>query len=208
MNGFFISLDGIDGCGKSTQAQLLAEWLHKQGHQALPCADPGTTSLGWELRNLLLNSKENIAPRSEALLFMASRAQLVDRVIRPALDQGQIVISDRFLLANVVYQGHAGGLNPDDLWKVGKWAADGIEPDLTFVLDLPPEVARERRQGPGDRMEQREEKYHQRVREGFLIEVKRKPEQIIALDATRPIEDLHRAICQEVERALGQREGA
>src|SRR5438874_12648640 len=134
----FISLDGLDGTGKSTQSRMLAEWLAGQGVPVTACADPGGTAVGQQLRQLLLFGREHrIATTAEALLFMASRAQLVEEVIRPALARGEVVVSDRFTLANVVYQGHAGGLNPADLWAVGRVATGGLEPDLTLVFDLP-----------------------------------------------------------------------
>src|SRR4051812_27232484 len=116
----FISLDGLDGTGKSTQCGLLVEWLTSQKIPATACTDPGGTPLGQELRQILLHRKEhNLAMPTEALLFMASRGQLVQDVIRPALDRDEVVISDRFTLANVVYQAHAGGLKADDLWRIG-----------------------------------------------------------------------------------------
>src|SRR5271168_3774657 len=108
--GLFFSLDGLDGCGKSTQCRLLADHLRSQGMTVTTCVDPGGTAVGAQLREILLHHRQDIAPACEALLFMASRAQLVSEVIRPALESGRIVISDRYLLANVVYQGHAGGL--------------------------------------------------------------------------------------------------
>src|SRR5262245_53115690 len=140
-----MSLDGLDGAGKSTQCRLLADWLRDRGCTVTECADPGGTEIGQVLRNLLLEHRGQMSLACEALLFMASRAQLTAEVIRPALDQGQAVICDRFLLANVVYQGHAGGLDPQLLWSVGLMATGGLEPDLTFVLDLPTELARDRR---------------------------------------------------------------
>src|SRR5437588_5061526 len=130
----FISLDGLDGAGKSTQCRLLAASLREQGWAVTECHDPGGTALGAEIRSLLLNHRGSMSPLCEALLFMASRAQLVEEVIRPALAAGRIVIADRYLLANVVYQGHAGGLDPQMLWDIGMRCADGLEPDLTIIL--------------------------------------------------------------------------
>src|SRR5271154_6577087 len=112
----FLSLDGLDGTGKSTQCRLLIEWLGGEGREVVSCIDPGGTALGQELRQILLSKRRPLARECEALLFMASRAELVAEVIRPALELGKIVVSDRFLLANVVYQGHAGGLDVDLLW--------------------------------------------------------------------------------------------
>src|SRR4051794_23040718 len=141
----FFSFDGLDGAGKSTQCRLLAGHLRSRGTEVVECTDPGGTHVGQVLRDVLLDPKNRLCLQAEALLFMASRAQLVAEVIRPALEAGRAVVSDRFLLANVVYQGHAGGLDPEMLWAVGRLAIDGLEPDLTFLLDLPLERAAPRR---------------------------------------------------------------
>src|SRR5688500_3880678 len=140
-NGLLLSLDGLDGAGKSTQCRLLAQWLRGQGRTVTECVDPGGTDLGAQLRALLLEYRGQMSLPCEALLFMASRAQLVAEVLRPTLDAGHVVVSDRFVLANVVYQGHAGGLDPALLWELGRFSSGGLEPDLTFVLDLPLEAA-------------------------------------------------------------------
>ncbi len=137
-DGYFISLDGIDGGGKSTQCQLLLDWFSQNGHPGIVCRDPGGTTLGEKVRSILLSKNTgNIDRTAEMLLYMASRAQLTTEVIQPALKAGQIVISDRYLLANVVYQGYGGGLDVDALWKIGHIATGGLDPDLTFILDLP-----------------------------------------------------------------------
>src|SRR5205823_9507628 len=159
MPPFFVSLDGIDGTGKSTQCRLLAEWLRGRGHTVTECIDPGGTPVGDELRAIVLGHRNDLTPRAEALLFMASRAELVERVIRPALSAGGVVVCDRYLLANVVYQGHAGGLDVGALWQLGRFCTDGIEPDLTLVLDLPVELALTRRGREADRMELRDRAY-------------------------------------------------
>jgi dTMP kinase len=194
----FLSLDGIDGTGKSTQCALLAEWLRQTGREVVTCIDPGGTPLGQELRSLILSGKHELAPACEALLFMASRAQLVAEVIRPALDAGKVVLSDRFLLATVVYQGHAGRLDPGMLWEVGKLSSGGLLPDLTVLLDLPIEKAKERRGRPADNIERRPDEYHRRVREGFLLEARRSPERIRVVDASGPVEEVQARIRQEV----------
>jgi dTMP kinase len=196
----FFTLDGLDGAGKSTQARLLAEWLREQGHAVVTCVDPGGTVVGERVRELLLNREMTLS--CEALLFMASRAQLTAEVIRPALAAGKIVISDRFLLANVVYQGHAGGLDPEQLWSIGRFATGGLEPDLTLVLDMPLEMARTRRKATADRLESRDDAYHDRVREGFLAEAKRQPERIRVVDASGSVDDVQAAIRREVARVL------
>src|SRR5438128_1414542 len=140
--------------------------------------DPGGTAVGDVVRDLLLHHRAELALPCEALLFMASRAQLVAEVVRPALEAGRAVVCDRFLLANVVYQGYAGGLDPNQLWDIGRFATGGLEPDLTLVLDLPPEAALARRQRPPDRLESRDADYQARVREGFLMEARRQPGRI------------------------------
>jgi dTMP kinase len=203
--GLFVSLDGIDGCGKSTQSRLLADWLVGRGLNVVACRDPGGTPLGDELRTILLQSRGTIGPTAEALLFMASRAQLVDEVIRPALGRGDVVVSDRFLLANVAYQGHGCGLDVGRLWEVGRMASGDLEPDLALVLDLSPEEAAARRDRPADRMESRGADFLDRVRRGFLAEARRRPERIKVVDAGGPPEVVQALIRQEVEHVLAAR---
>jgi dTMP kinase len=200
--GPFLSLDGLDGAGKSTQCRLLGQWLRTRGYVVTECVDPGGTEIGQVIRGLLLNHTNDISLPCEALLFMASRAQLVAEVIRPALEAGHAVISDRFLLANVVYQGYGGGLDSARLWDVGLLATGGLEPELTFVLDLPLAAARKRRKSEADRMESRDEAFHERVRAGFLAEAARRPERIVVLDAGQPLETVQEIIRREVERLL------
>jgi dTMP kinase len=200
--GVFLSLDGLDGTGKSTQCRLLAQWLRARGHAVTECTDPGGTAVGDVVRDLLLDRRRQMSLPCEALLFMASRAQLVAEVIRPALDAGHVVVADRYLLANVVYQGHAAGLDPDVLWQIGSFATGGLEPDLTLLLDLAPDAALARRGRPADRMESRDAAYHARVRAGFLAEARRRPDRIRVLDAAGPVETVHQAICKEVSRVL------
>jgi dTMP kinase len=202
----FISLDGLDGTGKSTQCRLLVEWLSAQKVPVTACTDPGGTALGQQLRQILLFGREHhIATTTEAMLFMASRAQLVEEVIRPALERGEVVVSDRFLLANVVYQGHAGGLNPDDLWAVGRFVTGGLEPDRTLIFDLPPDVAALRRNREADRMEDRGAEYYARVRTGFLFEAGRRPDRYCIINATPDIDTVQREVRREVRRLLTER---
>lgn len=202
----FVSLDGLDGTGKSTQCRLLAEWLRAQKVPVTDCTDPGGTAIGIELRNLLLFGRAHrIAMTTEALLFMASRAQLVDEVIRPALDRGEVVVSDRFLLANVVYQGHAGELNVSELWRMGAFATGGVEPDLTLVLDLPPDIAVARRNREADRMEERGEEFYTRVRTGFTFEAGKNPAKYRLIDAAPDADAVQRKVRREVARLLAER---
>lgn len=198
----FLSLDGIDGCGKSTQCRALADWLRSLGHAVTLCADPGGTTLGGQLREILLHSRGDLALSTEALLFMASRAQLVREVLRPALERGDIVLSDRFTLANLVYQGYAGGLDVEQLRQVGRLATGGLEPDRTFVLDLPVEIAAIRRGRPADRMESRPTDYHERVRQGFRTEALRWP-RIELIDATGDADSVQAELRRRVAECLG-----
>jgi dTMP kinase len=198
----FISLDGLDSAGKSTQCRLLADWLRRQGFTVKECLDPGGTAIGTVVRDLVLGHCHEMTLACEALLFMASRAQLTAEIIQPALASGQAVVSDRYLLANIVYQGHAGGLDLELLWQAGRLATGGLEPDLTIVLDLPSEAALARRRGPADSVESRDAAYHARVRSGFLAEAKRRPERIVVVDAGQSIAAVHERICQEVVRVM------
>jgi dTMP kinase len=199
----FFSFDGVDGVGKSTQIGLLAEALRAGGREVVTCRDPGGTALGDRLRDLLLNHYGTpIGRRSEMLLYMASRAQLVEEVIRPALTARKTVISDRYLLANVVYQAHAGGLSPDDVWRVGEITVAGVMPRLVFVLDMPAERAARRIQRAADRMEAQGLDYLERVRQGFLTEARRRPNEIVVIDADRPLEAVHADVLREAEHVL------
>jgi len=206
--GLFISLDGLDGSGKSTQCRLLAAWLRARGHEVTECTDPGGTEVGKVIRDLLLGHRGHMALPCEALLFMASRAQLTEEVVRPALAAGRVVVADRYALANLAYQGHAGGLDPEALRQVNVLATGGLEPGLTLVLDLPVDLALARRRGPADRVESRDEAYHARVRAGFLAEARRQPERVRVVDASRPPAVVQEQIREEVAYGLAGHPGA
>jgi dTMP kinase len=199
----FIAFDGIDGVGKSTQVKLLTEGLRDRDYEVVVCRDPGSTPLGERIRELLLTADEAtpISRRSEMLLYMAARAQLVEEVIRPALAAAKVVIADRYLLANVVYQGHAGGLNPDEIWTVGQIATQGLQPDAVLLLDMAPDAAGNRMNRPLDRMEDQGTEYRERLRAGFLYEAKRNP-KIHLIAADRPIPIIQADIWQIVNDLL------
>jgi dTMP kinase len=199
----FFSFDGLDGVGKTTQIDLFSGWLRDRGHVVVNCCDPGSTPLGEAIREILLGHKVPIAQASEMLLFMAARAQMVDEVIRPALERGKTVVSDRYLLANVVYQGHAGGLDVETLWRIGQVATSGVMPDMTFVLDMPPPAAAGRIQRQLDRMESRPAEYQARLRAGFLTEAARDPGRIVVVDAAREILSVQADIRAAAQRVLG-----
>lgn len=198
----FFSFDGVDGAGKSTQIALFADWLRAKGYNVVECRDPGSTPLGERLRDILLSHHGMpIDRRSEMLLYMAARAQLVEEVIRPALEAGKAVISDRFLLANVVYQAYAGGLAIEDVWRVGAVAVNGVMPRLTFLLDLSPEAAAKRMNRELDRIEAQGSEFQQRVRDGFLTEAAKRND-VVVIDASREPEVVHRDVLVAAERVL------
>jgi dTMP kinase len=202
----FFSFDGIDGTGKSTQLNMFCDWLRAEGREVVACRDPGCTPLGERIREIVLHSDAQtpIGRRSEMLLYMAARAQLVDEVIRPALEAGHIVVSDRYLLANLAYQGHAGGLDVEAVRRVGDVAIDGIRPDCVFLLDMEPAAADRRLQRTLDRMESQGEAYRQRLRDGFLAEARRSDSRIHVVDGDRTIDAVQAEIRQIAMRVLSR----
>ncbi len=191
----FFTFDGIDGTGKSTQLDLFCEWLDTLGKQFVRCRDPGTTLAGEQLRDLVLQRKDlRIDARCEALIYMAARAQLVHEVVQPALDEGKIVVSDRFLLANVAYQAYGFGFPAGDLWSLGNFATGGLRPHRTFLLDLDVTTAKKRLTGTADRLEDRDHAYFDRVRQGFLTEARRHPDQVAIINADQSPQQVHTAI--------------
>ncbi|GIW97032.1 MAG: thymidylate kinase [Pirellulaceae bacterium] len=201
MSRLFLSIDGVDGAGKSTQIEMLLAWFASRGVATTAVRDPGGTQLGEQLRELLLHRQEvPLCSRAEMLLYMASRAQLVEEVIRPALDSNRTVLADRYLLANVVYQGVAGEIEPELIWHVGEVATGGLYPDLTIVLDLPVDVAVARLGAQLDRMESRGRDYLERVRQGFLTQGTKIPAgRFVVIDANQSADAIHTAIVEEIE---------
>lgn len=180
----FITLEGIDGSGKSSQLLRLAAWLETLGLEVVTCRDPGSTAAGDAVRNILLHRQEiPLAATTEMFLYMAARAQLVDEVIRPALSRGAWVVSDRFLLSNVVYQGYAGGLSPQLVSRIGETATGGLEPDLVLWLDIDLRTAAERMQRDLDRLESRGDEFRQRLRDGYQTEATAEGSRIRRVDA-------------------------
>lgn len=197
----FIVFDGIDGAGKSTQIELTRDWLVARGRTVEVCFDPGSTALGLELRKLLLTpGGPAIAPISEMLLFTAARAQLVEEIIRPAVNRGRTVLCDRYIFSTVVYQGHAGGVAVDKIWQVNMAATGGLVPHLTLLFDLPAATAQERLAPTRDRMESRSLEFFEQVRRGFLTEAAGWPAQVTILDATQSVDAIQRCI----RKAIGQ----
>jgi dTMP kinase len=202
----FFSFDGIDGVGKTTQMQQFCQWLAGRQVEVVTCRDPGSTPLGERVREILLTSGEEtpIAARSEMLLYMAARAQLVDEVIRPALTAGKTVVSDRFLLANVVYQGYAGGLDVAAVRDVGRVATDGVMPECIFLLDMSPQAALARMGEELDRVESRGNEYREQLRAGFLAEATQWGDAVHVIDADRPVEEIQAEIRTIAEQLLAK----
>ena len=193
--------DGIDGGGKTTQINRLKELL-QQHRPTIVCKDPGSTKLGEALRAILLNKGDTpIDMRSEMMLFSTARTQLVQEIIKPALAEMQFVILDRYVMSTVVYQGHAGKLNPQDIRDVNNFATDGLKPHHTFVLDIPVDVAMARLGNSLDRMESRGSEYFAAVRSGFLAEAKSE-ENCTVIDATQSEEQIAKEIESIVNRMI------
>lgn len=191
----FITFDGVDGSGKTTQLEPFCEMLRKEGKTVVACRDPGGTALGEMMRSILLGDEIEFGYRAEMMLYMAARAQLVEEVIRPALAAGNVVVSDRFLLANVVYQGWAGELTPNEIWRVGEVAVNGLVPDCTFVFDINVNIASQRLRRVLDRMESRGIDYLHRVRAGYVGESQRRSE-VHLIDAVGTTGEVFQRVCQ------------
>ena len=195
--GLFITFEGGDGSGKSTQSALLTEWLTAQGKAVVHSREPGGTDLGVELREIILHRRGYIAPRAEALLYAADRAHNIATKVRPAIERGEIVIQDRYLDSSVAYQGAGRVLDGTEVRDISLWAAEGLLPDLTVLLDLSAENGRERiasTRDVYDRLEAEKSDFHERVRTSFLALAAAEPGRFLVLDATDPIETIAGAI--------------
>lgn len=189
----FISFEGIDGVGKSTQIRLAEAFLRDLGKEVVTTCEPGGTELGVEIRGLLLHRKGDVAPRSEALLYAADRAHHVATKIRPALAVGKVVITDRYLDSSVAYQGAGRNLSADEVRNISLWAVDGLLPDVTFLLDLDAAKARARRDQTGnepDRLEREKLEFFEAVRAEFLKLASADPQRFVVLDATLSADDI------------------
>ena len=198
----FIVFEGGDGSGKSTQARSLLRRLRRRGIKVLHTREPGGTPLGQSLR-LLLKSGEAMTPMSELMLFEAARAQLVQQVIRPFLDQGGVVIADRFTSSTMAYQGYGRGLDRELIERLNREATGGLEPDLTVLLDLPVETALARKgSGKGDNFDDAPVDFHRKIRRGYSALAASDPEGWLVLDGRRPPEELSREIWAKVQGIL------
>ena len=199
LQGKFIVLDGPDGCGKSTQAKLLAQWMQKQGVTVSRFRDPGDTAIGEKIRAILLDREhEAMSIRTELLLHMAARAQLWAEKISPALHENQCVVLDRWLSSTCAYQGFAGGFGMDKVVEIAADCLERVWPDLTIILDVDLKTASQRLKQQLDRMEAKGDRYHQKVREGFL-ELARVQKGFVVVDASAEVETVHRKVIEVIE---------
>jgi dTMP kinase len=204
--GIFITFEGGDGSGKSTQAELLSEWLVTNGHTVVRSREPGGTELGEELREIVLHRRAHIAPRAEALIYAADRAHNIATKVRPAVERGEIVIQDRYLDSSVAYQGAGRVLDPSEVRGISLWATEGFLPDLSILLDLDETIGRERLDAGNkryDRLEAEKADFHARVRAGYLDLAAAEPDRFLVLPATDPIEAIAEAIRGRVSPLLG-----
>lgn len=207
MSGLFITLEGLEGSGKTTQQKYIVNELRDRGLDVLLTREPGATRLGKKIRQLLLDPDwSEMTPRAEILLFAADRAQHVEEIVRPALNEGKIVISDRYFDSNLAYQGYGRGLDIEIVRKINLWAVDYLKPDLTFFLDLPVEIglARARAQTVdklGDRLEREELNFYKQIRAGYL-KLAKESERFRVIDATKSIEDVKLDILQKIEEMI------
>jgi dTMP kinase len=196
--GVFITFEGGEGSGKSTQTKLLKEWLEKDNERVLLTREPGGTPLGNQLRDILLDNKTgNISPRAEALMYAADRANHVYTMIRPALEKGEVVISDRYFDSSVAYQGAGRVLSPAEVARISRWATESLTPTLTIIMDLPAEIGLARLQST-DRLESEPLAFHERVRHEYLNLAYQDPERFLIVDASQTIEQIHQEIIERV----------
>lgn len=188
--GVFITFEGVDGAGKTTQIRNVREWFEERGFEVVMTCEPGGTPLGAELRRLVQNGPDDIDPRTEALLYAADRAYHVATVVRPALARGAVVLGDRYIDSSLAYQGAARSLGVDEIAAMSAWATEGLSPRMTFLLDLPPEVGAGRRTDAPDRMERESADFHERVRREYLRLADAEPDRIVVIDAVGTREEV------------------
>lgn len=204
MNGLFITFEGGDGSGKSTQSRLLAEWLEGRGREVVATREPGGTELGREIRRLVMHGKEHVDERAEALLYAADRAHHIATLVRPALERGAVVLQDRYLDSSVAYQGVGRSLVADEVRELSLWAVRGLMPHVTVLLDLDPEQGMARLSGRGelDRLEAAGAEFHRRVRQAYIEMAAHEPERFLVVDAAGEVGEIQTAIRARISPLL------
>lgn len=200
--GLFITLEGADGCGKTTQLNLLKEYLTSSGYEIVVTREPGGKGLGEKLREILLNYDGEVSDRCEAFLYLADRAQNIDTIIKPAINSGKIVLCDRHTDSSVAYQGYGREQNIDNINMLNELAVNGVHPDLTIVFDIDTETSMARVGAEKDRLESAGIEFHKRVRNGYLEIAKKNPQRIKVVDASQTIEDVQRDVIKIIEGVL------
>jgi dTMP kinase len=198
-SGSFIVFEGGDGAGKSTQVALLREALERAGRQVTVTRQPGGTPLGQQIRDLVLHG-DHVAPRAEALLFAADKAHHVETLVRPALQRGEVVISDRYTDSSVAYQGAGRELGAQGVHDLNMWAVEDLVPDLTVVVDISAEEGRRRRGAVHDRLESEEDAFHEAIRQHFLAMARGNPERYLVVDGTLPPEQIYAEVMNRLEK--------
>lgn len=200
--GLFITFEGIDGCGKTTQIELLKEELEKKGYTVLLTREPGAKGLGEKFREILLNYDGEVSSNCESFLFLADRAQHIDTIIKPAINSGTIVLCDRHTDSTVAYQGYGRELDLEQIYQLNKIATNGIVPDITFILDIDIETSLQRIGKGRDRMENAGREFFERVRNGYIEISKQEPERVKLLNGKSPIEEIQNTISNYVEKLI------
>lgn len=198
--GLFITFEGPDGCGKTTQMNLLAQYFEKKGKKVVLTREPGGKGLGEKVREILLNYDGEVSDRCESFLFLADRAQNIDIIVKPAVKQGEIVLCDRHIDSTVAYQGYGRGLDINEINILNNLATGGKKPDLTLVFDVDVETSMKRVGKEKDRMESAGIDFHNRVRNGYLELAEQEPTRIKVLDATKTIEEIHEKVVEIIEK--------
>lgn len=199
----FITFEGIDGCGKTTQIRLISDFIKNLKYGIILVREPGSTPISEKIRQLLLEKDNVMSPEAEAYLYAASRAELVKKVIRPALKEGNIVICDRFLDSSLVYQGIGRGLGLQAVYELNAMAVGELKPDLTVLLDIDPIVARSRLKGR-DRLENEQLDFYNKVREGYLYLARREPERIKVVDGGRGVKEVFEDVLSIIKKSIGR----
>lgn len=197
--GLFITFEGIDGCGKTTQLNLLAEYLKQKGLEVVITREPGATGLGKKLREILLNYDGEVSPNCESFLFLADRAQHIDTLVKPSIEAGKIVLCDRHTDSTVAYQGYGRGLDLERIKMLNNLATSGIKPDLTFVFDIDVKTAQSRVGKTKDRMESAGIDFHNKVRNGYLEIAKQEPERVKVINSNDNIENIFEQVKKYIE---------
>lgn len=208
MSGLFITMEGTDGAGKTTQINMLRDYFEEKGYNVVCTREPGGTPISEKIREIILDkNNEKMFDITEALLYAAARAQHVKEVILPTLNEGGVVISDRFIDSNLVYQGFARSMGDKVIKNINKYAVGDLEPDITFFLKIKPEdgIARKKKQAELDRMESENFNFHQRVYDGYISLSRKNRGRIKTIDALKSVDEIHKAIVDGIERLLENR---